>query len=119
MLPQRGPVTATQKAQVTMCVTVGVTTVFAQASKQQDLADRTALNLATDKTPCWAGATPIFRAFAQPKGFGVAPAQRFAIRCPGRLAYLIHKNRSSRRNSSMRVIAASVLTSSAVRLRKP
>ena len=33
MLPQRGPVTATQKAQVTMYVTVGVTMVFAQVSK--------------------------------------------------------------------------------------
>ena len=80
MLPQRGPVTATQKAQVTMYVTFGVTTVFAQVSKQQDVADRQALTLATGKTPCWAGATPIFRALARPKAFGVAPAQRFALR---------------------------------------
>jgi len=75
MLPQRGPVTATQKAQVTMYVTVGVTTVFAQVSKQQDLADRTALNLATGKTPCWAGATPVFRLSAVQKVLGVAPAR--------------------------------------------
>ena len=52
MLPQRGPVTVTQKAQVTLYVTLDVTTVFAQVSKQQDVVERKALTLATGKTPC-------------------------------------------------------------------
>jgi hypothetical protein len=67
MPPGRGPVTATQKAQVTMYITVGVTTVFAQVSKQQDVADRTALNLGTGKTPRWAGATPVLALVSWPR----------------------------------------------------
>jgi hypothetical protein len=60
-------VNGARKTQITPSVTLCVTLGFSEESEAKEVAHRITINLGADKTPDWAGATPLLCTFPCPK----------------------------------------------------
>jgi len=64
---QPGKVNAVRKTPFTPSITLPFTLAIKQVSEGEELAHDRMPNLDADKTPCWAGATPLLHTVPWPK----------------------------------------------------